>query len=254
MTETKTPLRTDVPPDWHPSILAPTHAELLVDGTLGPALLRTAGDAMGALYNTFAKLQDARSASLQAAVLPGKVLGRSEPLPQPVDPARLDAAMMSAFNHVAPKVEGSLATLRTQRDDVAKRLAEKVDYVDGRSPQGIAVATQIRQHVAGLPKTERSVFVQSAIKRGDRATAAAVLSGPGYLSGIDDAALVLLREACGRQFAPIDHAQLASANKLVARVEAARASFVKRFNDLRPKIDPKKTAAADAVDRLLAVG
>jgi hypothetical protein len=49
-----------------------------------------------------------------------------------------------------------------------------------------ALCQEIRQFVRGLPKDERDVFVNAAVKRGDTQVMNAILGAPSYLSGIAD--------------------------------------------------------------------
>jgi hypothetical protein len=63
---------------------------------------------------------------------------------------------------------------------VAEALRQAINFAltdpDVKTPNGIAMATEIRAHLKGLPDKERFGFLQNAIKAGDLPTVSAALN------------------------------------------------------------------------------
>jgi hypothetical protein len=258
------PLRVDVALDHHPSVLNTLHEKALrVPETLGGALLNVALDSQNGVYRCLAAVQDVRKALLAEA---GPIVLDSKHRPKSgnarmgpngweaaIDDEQLRTGIDAAFNKLAPRLETNLKTLTTQRAEIARRVENQITHPDAKTPTGIALAAEVRGHVKALSKAQRVQFVLQAIEAGDKATATAVLSGPAYLSGLEPAALEMVRSSAAAKFAPVDHAQAVAADKVIAHVQRSQDSFVKTIAQLRPRENPKADKRHDAVKRLAEV-
>jgi hypothetical protein len=260
-TQDKVRIRADVPLDWHGDAVRMMHGVALnVPSTLGSSLLNTAADALDALYTTFGSVQDAHKAAIAAAAPGSRVdskgrahgnlrLSAAGYTVAPERERELADAMQLAFDRVMPKVERCLNLIRQQRATIANNVAKALDDRDARTAAGIALAQEVRAHMKELPKTERAAFALAAVHTGDKGTVHALLSAPAFLSGLEPDSHGAIRQAAAAKFAPVDHAQVTAADKVISHVERAAESFVKKFAALRPKVS---SATSDAIARLVS--
>lgn len=113
------------------------------------------------------------------------------------NPTLNEAAQIIATQDVADRV---FARVAKALDVTADNLKKGITYLEGELTKPIEaqgshqISAEIRSHFKGLKPEERNVLLRRAINGGDHRTAAAVLSGPGYLSGFtDDMHAVMLR-------------------------------------------------------------
>jgi hypothetical protein len=253
-----------VPLDYWPSILSTPHAAAMPAGTLGGHVLSNGVAALGAIHDTVAKIAAAKRATFDSAppvsmdgrgrVVEGAVVvaPRSGTAAVTGREAELDRAMMIAFDRCAPKVENSLKAMKQHHVQLEQKLVGVFKEDQGSLP----TAGEVRHHFKSKKDAERLPAALQAIKTGDEVealwTAKSLLRpAPSYLSGFTTEQLRLLREAAARRFAPELHDQLERSEKIINHVESARASFVKKFASMRPKVT-KKAAAADTALAALA--
>lgn len=84
-----------------------------------------------------------------------------------------------------------LASISKSFDTTRANLLKQITHIEGelsapvQAKSGTAVAAEIRAHVKALSFTERTTFIQQAIKEGDEISLTALLGAPSYLSGLD---------------------------------------------------------------------
>ena len=107
-----------------------------------------------------------------------------------------------------------------------------IDEPNRMTPEGLALAQEVRSHVNSLSGKARNAFVIEAIETNDKATVAAVLHAQPFLSGLDNTALGMLRERAAAKFAPVDSAQLAATTAAIEQVSNAVSLLLERYTKL----------------------
>jgi hypothetical protein len=185
-----TPVRADVPISLHPDSLLGIGEPLSVDGTLGTNVLAAAREALRSGYDLFGRMNDAER-DLQAMAEPARrrqhpaeKSGRTEftdnvrmkngKPTRVVDAEEFIAAAEKAYARVAPTIDRRVAELNGYRDTLATRVATALDHPARKTPEGLALAAEVRSHVKAVKKPdERMKFVAQAIDQGDLPTVAA---------------------------------------------------------------------------------
>ena len=143
------------------------------------------------------------------------------------------AAAEKAYARVAPTIDRRLAELNGYRDTLANRVSVALDHAARKTPEGLALAAEVRSHVKAVKKPdERMKFVAQAIDQGDLPTVAAVIHAQPFLSGLDPATHETLRARAAAKFAPVDSAQLAATEAAINHVTTSTSSLVKRLGDI----------------------
>lgn len=238
-----TEVRGDVPLDLHPGTEDVSAKVLDVEKTLGPRALAAAREAKAAMYRTYAAINDAETALLAAStrqLARHKPDGRSPHLGE-LRMTRtgvrryygyeqeLHAAASEAVERASGVVDRRLEELGRYRDDLEKKVSAALDEPTAHTPEGVALIGKILDHVRALRPSERTLFLGNAVDADDKLTIAAVLGAPGYLSGSDKGALALARDQAVARWAPVESAQAEEIGKVIARVEAAKASLGRRL-------------------------
>ncbi|MBS0254010.1 MAG: hypothetical protein JSS36_02070 [Proteobacteria bacterium] len=264
------PVRGDVPLDMHPDSLLGLSRTLSQPDTLGLSVLSAAREALRLCYDCFGRLNDAER-DLQAAAEPA--LRRQHPADKGgrtevtgnvrmvngtptriVDAEEFIEAADRAFKRVAPAVDRRVSELTRYRDTLASRVASAIDAPSRRTPEGLALASEVRAHVKALKQpAQRTKFVLDAIEAGDLLTVAAVLHAPPFLSGLDASIHATIRAKAAAKFAPIDSAQLEATEAAVDRVTHAGSMTLKRFGGVLQYRNAPIVKAAKSV-RALAEG
>lgn len=238
-------IRTDIPADIHPGILAEHQDVLGQAGTIGASVIFEGVKALTDVYATIGKLNDAKAAWEAASpkttqVVGGRVAEVSLPSPD------LIAAAERAFGVAARSVDDQTAALNRNVSALETRVASALTSPYSKTPLG----AEIRQHVKGLKDDERVNFVRSLITSNKQADVAAILDAPSYLSGLTDDMQSLVREMAAEQFAPTDFRQLRSAREVVSRVERASGHLVSAFGAVIAKRSSPAAKAANAIGAL----
>ncbi|OYX52370.1 MAG: hypothetical protein B7Y97_01100 [Sphingomonas sp. 32-66-10] len=241
-----TPVRGDVPLEMHPDSLLGLGRALDQPDTLGVSVYSSAREALRLCYDCFGRLNDAER-DLQAMAPPAvrrqhpaangggteivgdirMVNGRPTRV---VNTEELIAAAERALDRVAPAVDRRVAELTRYRDTLAGRVATALDTPARRTPEGLALASEVRAHIKAMKQpAARAKFVMDAIGASDLPTVAAVLHAPPFLCGIDPAMHATIRARAAATFAPVDSAQLEAADAAIERVTSAGSAVVKRL-------------------------
>jgi hypothetical protein len=125
-----------------------------------------------------------------------------------------------------------------------KTITAELQDPDFETPEGIALAQEIRTHISGLDDNdERGAFFRKALEKGDRRTVSAVLMGEPYLSGFSDEQFDRLRSMASNTFVPEATAQIEEIAILEAKIGWAKFSFSEEHAD---EFDtPRARAALD---------
>lgn len=258
-------VRADVPPTIHPDALSNLAPALDQEGTIGRAAYHEARDALGTAYRTLGAIADAEAA-LQAhakASAPARRRqrdGRSDFLGDiRLQDGRLRhfssadeefaAAADAALDRATQALDRRLATLQRHREGLETRVAEVL-----RPAAPLPVLQEVRAYVRGLPDGERLTFLTRAAQAGDRDTVGAVLSGPLYLSGIDQKTADVVRATAADKLAPVDWRQLAAVERAIDAVGTAGARLVTKVGDLERYRSGTAARVGKAVQGIRKVG
>jgi hypothetical protein len=243
---TATKLRTDTPLSAHPDMLSVERPILDVPGTEGEKIYLLARQAHKLVTETLGQLIDTRKAILAESKtpharemgprpdgLPGEAL--MQKFPDESLPA-YRAACQAAFDRVAVGIQKAIDEAESGLGTLNKQVEASLFDSSADTISGSTIANSIREHCKGLTKTPnaRFNFVMDAIKKGDRTTVAAILSGPAYLSGLTDDQHTGLRKAAERVFSKAC-AQRDAAQKALDRLNALPDMFIKEHSKLVPK-------------------
>lgn len=244
-----TPIRADVPLTLHPDSLLGIGEPLSVEGTLGTNVLAAAREALRSGYDLFGRMNDAER-DLQAMAEPARrrqhaaeksgrtdytdnVRMKNGKPTRVVDAEEFITAAEKAFERVAPTIDRRVTELKGYRDTLATRVATALDHPARKTPEGLALAAEVRSHIKAVKKPdERMKFVVDAIDRGDLPTVAAVLHAQPFLAGFDPVTHDTLRARAAAKFAPVDSAQLAATETAIDHVCNATSGLVKRVGDI----------------------
>lgn len=252
-------VRADVPLSIHPDVLL-LHSEVLdVDGAIGRDALPPARWAYAALYDFYAKAEDAERESHKVAkpgrIAPGRTEGDWRAVPGGLRhfhgrEAEVADAISAAYERIMPQVENQIAAVRRTREELAKKVVDAIDYSRGHSGEGLAVSQEVRNHVRALPNEDRLPFLNRALEADDRQTIGAVLSAPAYLSGLDGKLYEVVRGMAANRWAKSEAAQVEALDRVVADLSKAAVACQSRMIEAqRLKQTPK--ARADAALKAL---
>ena len=262
------PVRADVPMTLHPDSLLGIGRALNQPDTLGMSAFSAAREGLRLCYDLFGKMNDAEL-HLQAIAEPARRRqhpaergGRTEVSgnvrmvngkpTRVVDAEEFITAAERAFARVGPAIDRRVKELDGYRDTLATRVATALDHPTRKTPEGLALAAEVRAHIKGLKKPEQRVqFVAAAIESGDVPTVAAVLHAQPFLSGLEPATHATLRARAAAKFAPVDNAQLEATEAAIAHVTASGSTLVKRFGEV---VALRNAPAAKAAKSLKALG
>jgi hypothetical protein len=137
------------------------------------------------------------------------------------------------------------------RDPKVERAATEASQKARLTPHGIAITSQVRDHLKAQPDGERLNWVRNAITSGDKFTVAAILSAPPYLSGLTPEALDLIRAQAATQFAPKEYAQLRATRDAITRVQHAGSQLLGKFGPIMQRgLNSPEAVAAAALKKL----
>jgi hypothetical protein len=224
MTEAPTPIDTAVPLDLHPDALLPhaaTFAPADMPGRMGLDLGRAA---LAEMHDSYRKIAHAARAIQETehsivSTPAGLRVGRADLGP-------LVEAAKVAFDRTARAVDTRLTALAGEHAELSKRL-EATLVEPSRSAAGIAQAGEVRTHLRSLGSPAKAMAVaMEALQAGDRVTAAAVLTAPPYLSGLDAAKHEELRKLAASMLEPKLDTAMTALDKITDHVRRATQSYV----------------------------
>jgi hypothetical protein len=221
-------IRTDVPVDIHPDVLIGHAKSLDVESTIGRYVLADGRTALTTAYTAIGSLNDAVNSVKEASEPNGRVMkdGRKQ-LTFAVSEELVNATEKS-FTRAARGIDARVDSLNTHIKALNIRVNAALDDPITKT----VVATEVRAHFKAMKPDQRISFAVAAIESGDKATIAALLSAPAYLSGLDAKSHTFLRERSASKFAPTDHAQLGAANDVLTKVHAAGARLLARYAEV----------------------
>lgn len=262
------PVRADVPMTLHPDSLLGFGRALNQPDTLGLSALSAAREGLRLCYDLFGKMNDAER-DLQAIAEParrrqhpaekggrtevtGNVRMKNGKPTRYVDAEEFVAAAEKAFARVTPAIDRRMKELDGYRDTLTTRVATALDHPERKTPEGLALAAEVRAHIKAMKKPdERLSFIAAAIETGDVPTVAAVLHAQPFLSGLEPATHETLRARAAAKFAPVDNAQLEATEAALSHVAAASSRLVKRYGEI---LDLRNTPAAQAAKSVRVLG
>lgn len=180
-------VRLDIPPDHHPDTLRGKSP----GANLGRQALTGIYEAYGKINDTAAKVADK-----------GRLASAAQPF--------AERAVQQAGRAVTT-LQGQIKALDSE---IAAAIITQVE------PQ---LASQIRAHFAKAGSA--LVGIKTAIDNGDKATTAAVLKAPAFLSGLTDKNQAVLRMAAAERYAPDQVQQRSETTAALERVERATEHF-----------------------------
>lgn len=244
--------RTDVPPSIHVNMLEPLRKKLDVQGTPGREALVAAENAIASLYAGYLTLNDAI-----AAVKAARKNNQTTPpghLPGKYVAPDLQRSAKIAFDNAAPKIDKAIATLKTAREKIQKRIDDATADPEAGSSVGIALAGQIREYVRSLKKADRIPFVFDRLLRGDRRTYSALVSAPPYLGGLGEDEEKMIRERAASLWAKDDVEQDEAAAKAEDLVMRGSRLFVDKYSGVISGEESAEAQAQRALKKLESVG
>jgi len=266
-----TPVRGDVPLGMHPDALLSVSDTLNRPDTLGIPALAAAREAMRLCYDCYGRLNDAER-DLQAVAEPA--VRRQHPADRGghtevsgnvhmvngkptriVDAEEFITAAERALARVSPAVDRRMTELKGYRDALAQRVATALDLPARKTPEGLALASEVRAHIKAMKQpAARGKFVLDAVEAGDLPTVAAVLHAPPFLSGLDAGTHALACSRAAARFAPVDSGQLEATEVAIAHVAAAGTTTTRRFGDVLALRTTPAVKAAKSVKALAGAG
>jgi hypothetical protein len=235
MTDKSIPIDTMVPLDLHPDALLPHEDTFAIEGVPGKIGLELGRAALTEMHESYGKIARAAKAIQETehsivSTPAGLRVGRADLEP-------LVTAAKAAFDRTANAVDARLKSLETERMDIAKRLDATLTE-PSKNAVGIAQASEIRTHLRSMEPAKVLVVAMDAMRAGDRMTAAAILTAPAYLSGLDAAKHSELRQLASATLEPNVDKALTALEKITDHVRRATQSYVGMY--------AKVTSAANA--------
>jgi len=215
----KIEIRHDVPMRMHPDSLLHHIDTLNKDDTIGIFALSAAREALRICHEAYGRINDTEAAS------------RKNPPSNASRQAFVDAAE-KALTRINPQVDRRVRELSGIQETLSKLVSVAIDEPTRSTPEGLALAQEVRSHVKSLSDKARNAFVAAAIEANDKATVAAMLYAQPFLSGLDKITQGTLRERAAAKFAPEDSAQLAATTATIEQVANAVSLLLERYSKL----------------------
>jgi hypothetical protein len=280
--DTPIPLRTDISPSLRGSFFKAVYNEALGDIAEGKVILAHGAAALEPMYAALGAIIDAHAAANAAArpaapmslgivnaVAASKEERNAAAMKMLRDSAQNDKTglnpthenalkrhMTAAFNKVAPRVDANLTKMREARKALESKLERAIEAhsAHDNSTRHFLTHTEEGQKAKkGAAYTKALGLLSSAGERETRAIAGALIGVPSFLTGLNQKQEGEIRNAVARRLAPKEHAALEAADKAIAHVEQARATFIAEYTKRLPKGVSKVSAADTALDKLAAV-
>ena len=156
-----TPVRTDVPIRMHPDSLSGLGKALNQPDTLGANVYSAAREALKICHDSYGLLNDAQTAIRAAVPLNASQRKRA---PQDGQEVRLVegaqtlvvaddelvAAAKQAWSRIGPAIDRRMRELVGLHEVLEKRITSAVDEPKRMTPEGLALAHEVRSHVKSL--------------------------------------------------------------------------------------------------------
>lgn len=231
---------TRVSPSLHPDVLTNIDG---YDDEVAPLLAQTA-EAFRTAYSGLQSVHDAREAAFS-------------------DPTLTESAALLKVDDYAGPV---LDRITRAFDAETARLTKAINHLQAELSQpivsgaGTIEADSIRRHVAALPESKRTAFVQSRIEKGDTITVAAVLGSRPYLSGLEDDTAAVLTRMHNEKQKPVESKRLKVMQGALKVVESNSPVALRAWTDAVGCIEErnkqglvtKRTYAADIRKKVAA--
>jgi len=239
-------IRGDVSPSMHPTSLAAHARALDVQGTMGQHVYTDAHTALTVAYSCMGSLLDVRRdveknfATRREIVRDGKVVR------EVAYPEQFFSGVDRAMERASRQIDSADAGIRAKISSLASRVETMLSDPSTKTP----VAAEIRAHAKGLTDTKRMAFIRDAINAKDKASVAALLSAPAYLSGLSKEQADLTRKMAEETFAQVESAQLHAAEKVLERVREAGGQLMAFYGEITTLKNTPAARARAAMDKL----
>lgn len=239
-------IRGDVSPSMHPTSLAAHARALDVQGTMGQHVYTDAHTALTVAYTCMGNLRDVRKQvetqfqTRREVVRDGKVV-RAVAYPE-----QFFAGVDREFARAARQMDSADAGIRAKINSLASRVETMLSDPSAKTQ----VAAEIRAHAKGLTDTKRMAFIRDAINAKDKASVAALLSAPAYLSGLSKEQADVARKMAEETFAQVESAQLHAAERVLERVREAGGQLTAYYGEITALRDTPEARARAAMDKL----
>ncbi|MCC6920495.1 MAG: hypothetical protein IT548_14960 [Alphaproteobacteria bacterium] len=238
-----TPVRADVPISLHPEMLSPFQDVLDKKDTVGVSAFAAGREALRLCHEAYARINDAEAEVRKTSP---KVTRRSATGANHTSIAmnyeELADAASRALARLSPSIDRRVEELKRHFDTLTKAVETALDDPKRKTPEGLALASEVRAHLKSLPEAKRLKFAAEAVDAGDRETVAALLQAPPFLSGFDAQAMSILRARAANKFAGVESAQLEAVNTLIERATGAGGRLMRRFSEVIDRRKPKSDA------------
>jgi hypothetical protein len=230
----------------HPTSLIGRAPALDVPGTMGQHIYTEAQTALTVVYNTLGEIKDVRAQvektnqTKREGVQGGKIVRLV------AYPDSFFDGVDRAFTRASRQVDAADAGISAKIASINTRVDTMLRDPTVNTP----LAVEIRAHAKSLTESRRVAFIQEAAKGKDRATLAALLAGPAYLSGMSKEQADLARALAEEAFAPQESAQLRAARVVLDRVRDAGSALVAYYGEVVALRDSPASRARRAIDKL----
>ncbi|MGH6678399.1 MAG: hypothetical protein ACREDL_05595, partial [Bradyrhizobium sp.] len=160
-------------------------------------------------------------------------------------------AAEAAWKRIAPIIDRKVKELNGTITVISNRVAAAIDEPTRKTPEGIALATEVRNYVRALPLEQRTAFINQAINDSDKATIAALLHAQPFLSGLSAQAHANMRKQAAAKFAPLDSGQYDAATSAIEYVTSAGSALSARYGKVMHSM--RQTPVEKAADQLKAL-
>jgi hypothetical protein len=248
----ETPLRTDITPSIHPGIVDEAHGKVLGgDSRLHANHALAAGrEALEVAYSAVGSLLDAAKAH-QSNFRVERHKGRTVKALERSDELR--KAAEASFGRAAAQVDRRTREINAAREKLAAEVDEAL-RPPSRDNLAATMASEIRSHFESIKGGERLRLFHRAVDAKDRATIAAVLHAPAYLSGMDDAQQSELRSVAAAALAPEAAAEVTEIDKVLDRVRLAGKTLTDRYGEILDRLRRPGDEERERSVRALAKG
>jgi hypothetical protein len=239
-------IRGDVSPSMHPTSLAAHARALDVAGTMGQHVYTDAHTALTVAYTCMGNLRDVRKQVEKQYRTRREVVQNGQVTHAVAYPEQFFAGVDRAMERASRQIDSADAGIRAKITSLASRVETMLSDPSAKTP----VAAEIRAHAKGLTDTKRMAFIRDAINVKDKASVAALLSAPAYLSGLSTEQADVARKMAEETFAQVESAQLHAAEKVLERVREAGAQLVGYYGEITALRDTPEARARAAMDKL----
>jgi len=235
------PLNSKIGLGSHPAQLDAHGDAFMQAGGPGIRWYGAARSAMASMYSELTAMQNAHDATMIDVKGP---LGLSR-VPDPARAPELHASMSASLERVVGRLEKHRGDMDRASDDLDKEISRALEDPDKASNKYVARISGLWEYIRAMPNpSDRTTFLNNAVKDGDLTVIAAVLGDSPYLSGLNATQQAVLRKAAEEKFAPKAFRAKDEARKAFEKVERASVAFMSTYNKLLPNIQESSSAVA----------